>query len=193
MLAGSSKDGSGKKVALMDLVHDTIVDLPDLKHPLKDVGMLYDVDTKMLTIAGKNSEGSATNADLTVLTYVIANPMLVSDKEYLYVLGGENSARCVRTFKKNPRDWKHLPDLPKGDELPAGASLAEEYNGHLYSGALVYDKKVRVLTRTQFLTLEDDPHDMDKKIWVVKTYQDTNKIIHLTPILHDDKIVAGIV
>ena len=33
---------------------------------------------------------------------------------------------------------------------------------------------------------------MDKKIWVVKTYQDTNKIIHLTPILQYDKIVAGI-
>ena len=107
--------------------------------------MLYDVNTKILTIAGNNSEGSAINAvfircfpnaewnDLTVLTYVVANPMLVSDKEYLYVLGGENSARCVRTSKKNPRDWKHLPDLPKGDEQPAGASLAEKYNGHLYS------------------------------------------------------------
>ena len=196
------------KVALMDLRNKDIIDLPDLKYPVRHVGMTYDVDAKMLTVAGgqkySDGESSLSNVvfqlpdygdyewkELPELNYEVANPMVVNDKKYLYVLGGEGCARCVRISKKNPEKWEKLPNLPTGVELPQGATLEEEYNGNLYSGAVLFDGKVRVLTRSQYITLEDDPEGIAKKSWQVESYVD-NTIRHLTPAIYQGRIIAGI-
>ena len=213
IIAGSSKDGSSKKVALFNLGNNTTVDLPEQEYPIRNIGMVYDDDSKMLTIAGGESYGANNQLtkrvfqlpmltkdgwkELPPLQDGVANPMLVNDKEYLYVLGGKNSAKCVRMSKKEreetPREWEDLPPLPSGNNLPIGASLDEEYSGDLYCGAVWYQGKVRVLTRTQFLTLDVNPNDNTEKIWLPQSYvPKANEIIHLTPIIHDDMIVAVI-
>ena len=217
ILAGSSKNGYEKKMVFLDMYHKNVVELQDLKHNLKNVGMVYDDDTGKLTIAGgENPDGTLSSLvlqlphlnedavwdELNVLKNAVASPMLVNDKEYLYVLGGANCRNCVRMCKE-PKDeddeedekqWKDLDDLPE-------ATKANEYSGGLYSGALVDQGKVTVFTKTNFLTLEDHPNDDAKKTWIPKPYIDDpaikskrskRNITHLTPILHGEKIAAGI-
>ena len=142
-----------------------------------------------------NSTSSNTKwIDLIVLPKSVANPMLVSDMEimeYMYVLGGEKSGRCVRLSKIKPRGWEDLPNLPEGDELHGGAELNEEYNGNLYSGSVWHKDKVRVLTKTEFLPLKEDPKDSKKKTWNHQTYVKDNNILHLKTILHESSIAAA--
>ena len=94
--------------------------------------------------------------------------------------------------KERKDNWEVLDDLPKGDDLPAGASLVEEYNGNLYSGALVYDKKVKVFTRTRCLTLESNPQTWTSQPYASSPGKLDSTIKHLTPVLHEDGISAGI-
>ena len=197
IIAGSSVRGNGMKVAFMDLRRKKTVDLPDLDNSVRRVGMVYD-PTKMLIVAGgeqydENTDvGSVTNAvyllpqlnknvnwiKLTDLTHTVANPMLVNHNGYLYVLGGDNCATCVRMAYSNRGVWHTLDALP----VNAGSSPGVEYSGGLYSGALVYNDRVRVFTRTKMLTLFG-------RSWNTVEYNDTG-IEQITPIIHKDIIVA---
>ena len=218
ILAGSSKKGYGKKVAFMDIHNKKTIKLPDLKYNLRNAGMVFDVDTGKLIIAGGETyihddtgvrdftltkvvfrlselTNSAVWEELEVLSDPVANPMLVNDNDYLYVLGGVSRATCVRMLKERKDNWEVLDDLPKEADLPAGASLVEEYNGNLYSGALVYDKKVKVFTRTRCLTLEGNPQTWTSQPYAIdpeKPELPDSTIKHLTLALHNDWIVAGI-
>ena len=210
ILAGSSKEGDENKVIFLDMHHNNVVKLPVLEHNLKNVGMVFDNDTGRLIIAGgKTPDGNLSKLvwklpqldkdaeweELTALQEPVANPMLVNDKEYLYVLGGEDCTKCVRRCK-DPKDeeekkWKNLEDLPR-------TLVTIEYSNGLHSGALVCDGKVTVFTRTKFLALEVDRQDPTKKTWIDNAYGDDpkmkakHKITRLTPILHGDEIAAGI-
>ena len=119
--------------------------------------------------------------------------MLVNDKEYLYVLGGERSRKCVRMCKKpkneDENEWKNLEDLPEPDP-----KQDNEYSGGLYSGALVDQGKVTVFTRTNFLALEDHLKPWISKPYVADPEIETSKgnITHMTLISHGEKIAAGI-
>ena len=211
ILTGSSKEGDEKKVIFLDMHHKKVVKLPVLEYILKNVGMVYDDKTGKLTIAGgKYPDGTLSKLvwqlphvsqdavweELTALQEPVANPMLVNDDTYLYVLGGEDCRKCVRMCKdpknEEAKKWKKLDDLPR-------TLVTIEYSNGLYSGALVCDGKVTVFTRTMFLALEDDPKDATKKTWIDKPYGDDpdmeepkSKIAHLTPILHGNFIAAGI-
>ena len=176
--------------------------------------MVYDVDTKQLIIAGANPEDGLSNVvlrlpaltkdavweELEILPRPVINPMVVNDDKYVYVLGGINSTKCVKLCKKptdeDEKEWVPLKDLP--DE---GVSLADEYNGNCYSGALVSNDEILVFTRTKVLTLTEDPNEDTKTNWKPKLYGTDPKpkskkpkgnIKHLTPILFGDEIAACI-
>ena len=209
ILAGSSKESDEKKVVFLDMHHKKVVELQDLEHILKNVGMVYDDNIGKLTIAGgENPDGTLSRLvwqlphvsqdavweELKVLEEPVANPMLVNDEEYLYVLGGANCTKCARMRKEpkneDEKEWNALEDLPRE------GLKTMEYCGGLNSGALVCEGKVTVFTRTKFLALEDT-----KKTWIAKPYGDDPKmdpmkpkvnIMHLTPISHGETIAAGI-
>ena len=210
ILAGSSKEGYGMKVAFLDIRHNKLIMLPNLNCNLKHPGMNYDVDDEILTIAGGescNGEISSTSPvfqlhELTEtavweilpeLSYTVANPMVVNDDKYLYVLGGLNCQTCVMMCKEK-KDWEPLDALPSEE----GVSLDVHYCGHLFGGALWFKNKVTVFTRTNYLTLEDHHDDKSKKVWKPNIYGidpenlDVTSIRHLTPILHEGGIIAGI-
>ena len=211
IIAGSSREGCGMKVAFMDMRHNkNFVMLPNLKYNLKHPGMNYDVDAKILTIAGGekydggiSSGVSSTSAvfqlheltekavwtELKSLPYTVVSPMVVNDAKYLYVLGGFERVTCVRMCKEKKENWETLGELPQ----VAGHSKAVNYCGHLFGGALWFKNKVTVFTRTKYLTL-----DNIKKIWKPKkyginpVYPCKSNIRHLTPILEEGGVVAGI-
>ena len=203
IIAGSSQSGNGMKVAFMDLRRKKTVDLPDLDHSVRRVGMVYDDPTEMLILVGGEQYDENTGVSsltkavyklpqlnknvnwikLTDLTYTVANPMLVNHNGYLYVLGGDNCATCVRmAFSENTERgvWETLDNLPVSE----GCSPGVEYSGGLYSGALVYDDKVQVFTRTKMLTLVG-------RSWNTVQYNDSG-IEQITPIIHRGMIVASV-
>ena len=99
-----------------------------------------------------------------------------------------------------PKDEVPMAGLPK-DEVPMAGlpkdkeTLAKDYSGGLYSGALLYKNKVRVLTRTKYLTLDADHEDITQKRWNIKSYVDLvekQPISQLTPIVINEKIVASV-
>ena len=210
IIAGSSQVGHGMKVKLIDLSNPKQnQNLPDLEFPVTDVGMTYDSDTGLLTVAGghqydKKGGKKTTNSvfqlyvpnigakwdKLPVLPFVVTDPMLVNDDEYLYVLGGDTNGTanlgCVRKSKTDREDqWFHIERLPTVD----GVSMEHQYYyGGKYAGALWYDKNVRVLTRSECLTYDSAGNTWDRNR---KSYSDTS-IRHLTPILHKQSIVASI-
>ena len=219
IIAGSSEEGYGMKVAFLDIRNNTTVELQDLEYNLKNAGMIFDVDTGKLTIVGgetyKHDDTGVRDLTLTNVVFQlpelsndavweklkplsdpVANPMLVSDKEHLYVLSGDDCVTCVRMSKERQEgvenEWVELNDLPG-----KGAAFPCEYNGNLYSGALVYDGKVTVFTRSHYLTLKKDMDDATKTNWKQQPYETGRKtpkgnINHLTPILHNEHVVAGI-
>ena len=211
ILAGSSLEGYGMKVAFLDIRYNNLIMLPNLNYNLRHAGMNYDVDDKILTIAGgeKHDGGiSSTRAvfqllelaetarwrELPELSYTVVSPMVVNDDKYLYVLGGLNCQTCVMMCKEEKKDWEPLDPLP----LEAGVSMNVHYCGHLFGGALWFKKKVMVFTRTNYLTLDKHHDDKSKKVWKPNIYGidpenvDVTSIRHLTPILHEGGIIAGI-
>ena len=206
ILAGSSKEGYEKKVVFLDIYRNNVVKLQDLEHNLKNVGMVFDDNTGKLTMAGgKNPDGTLSSLvlqlprlnkdaaweELKVLEEPVAYPMLVNDKEYLYVLGGERSRKCVRMCKKpkneDEKEWKNLENLPEPE-----AKQDNEYSGGLYSGAIVDQGKITVFTRTNFLVLEDPLKPWTSKSYVASPQMSKGNITHMTLISHGEKIAAGI-
>ena len=202
ILAGSSKEGDENKVIFLDIRRLTVVKLPVLEHILKNVGMVYDTG-RLIIAGGENPDGTLSKRvwqlpqlnngavweELTALEEPVANPMLVNDEEYLYVLGGEDCRKCVRRCKdpknEDEKKWKNLDDLPR-------TLVTIEYSNGLYSGALVCDGKVTVFTRTNYLVL-----DPIKETWTGTPYggpkiKAKDKITRLTPIVHGDELAAGI-
>ena len=84
----------------------------------------------------------------------------------MYVLGGKECVTCERMSKKNSDGWEKL------DDLPGGADVAKEYIGGLYSGALLFNNKVQILTRAKYLTLHADPEDISQERWNTQSYAD---------------------
>ena len=159
--------------------------------------MVYDVGTRMLTVAGGVRYSKCLAKSYTMisdvwqlpeltdksnwiklpyLNYPASNPMMVYDDQYLYVLGGDGFPYCERLSKNNPDKWELL------DPLLTAMDVQVEYSGGDYSGAFVYDNKVRVLTRSKF-------HILDGRSWTSRRYT-TDQIEQLTPILHKGDIVA---
>ena len=110
----------GTQVAFINIRHRKTVKLPYLQHYLASSGMAYDVNAKKLTIAGvKNDKYGSTSAvfqlselseratwkRLEDLPHPVFFPMVVSDKEYLYVLGGHKCTTCVRMSKEKMDKW----------------------------------------------------------------------------------------
>ena len=200
IIAGSSIIKETMKFAFMDFRNKSTVNLPHLGYYVRNIGMIYDHSTGMVTVAGgeiQNRIGSWKKTNTVIqlprlvrdsrwnklpsLTYAVANPMMVNYAEYLYVLGGFGCARCVRMSKNNQNGgWEALDELPKEGGIPLGV----EYSGDFYSGALVYDKKIRVLTRTRIMTLNGTR-------WTQEQYTDTN-IQQLMPIVHRGRIIASV-
>ena len=195
------------KVELLDLWRKGTKHLPNLGYPVTDVGMTYDVGTGMLTVAGgdryDNEGGSQTLSNkvfqlsvprggatspawetLIDLPCEVANPMVVNDNEYLYVLGGDNEVACVMMSKADKEaGWRKIKDLPK----EAGVPIDYQYSGGMHSGALLYKGQIRVLTRTECLTYENTNNK-----WDIQPYSSGTKIKHLTPIIHNNVITACI-
>ena len=59
--------------------------------------------------------------------------MLVTDEKYIYILGGDDCAKCIRTDKKDLNGWENICNLANDDEV----SVSEQYGGRLHSGALM--------------------------------------------------------
>ena len=212
ILAGSSKEEYCKKVALLNIYTGKVTQLDDLTYNLKNAGMVYDDNTEQLTIVGANPDNGLSsvvlrlpqiNEDalweiLKIISYPVINPMLVNDEEYLYVLGGVNSAKCARMSKEGiDNEWVKIKALSDEEE----DQLADEYNCNGYSGALVCNETVLVFTRTEFLILENDASEETGTIWKSVQYgTDPNpkpknpmgNITHLTPMLCNGDILAGI-
>ena len=210
VIVGSSKEGCDMKAVLVDLIGVQTLKLPELDYAVKDFGMTFD---GQVTIAGGNicdkydkekkiltkgviqlqkiDDKLSWKRITTDLTNAVAHLMLVSDEKYLYALGGEHSVKCEWLSKEKMDEWKELPDLPSVHEK----KLAKEYNGSLYCGAVIYEKKIRVLTRTRYLTLED-PEDITKRRWTIQLYTAPQRnqpvISQLTPIVNNGIIVASV-
>ena len=200
VIAGSSFSGHGKKVALVDLHRQRIVSLTAQDDNRKNVGMVYDPHTSMLTVAGGEiynvddrkltptnvvmqlnmSKENAEWETFKQLPHLASNPMMVCDDEYLYVLGGIGCAKCFRISRNKPVEWNALDDLQQ-------VAPGNEYDGSLYSGAVVYHGTVTVLTRTKYMMLNGLK-------WDTKEYRDNanHEIKYLSPIIHRGIIVASI-
>ena len=137
-------------------------------------------DVSQLSELSKTAEWNS----LTELPHAVTNPMMATDDQYLYVLGGYDCRKCVRMSKDDPGKWDDLPDLPPVD----GATKCNQYWAGFYCGALIYRNTLTVLTRTQYMTL-----DANNNNWDIELYKDgVNNITRFTPAIYRGMIVASI-
>ena len=159
-----------------------------MSHAVRGVGLVY--SSGVLTIAGGkrsvvgqwkdnkqvfqlNVDGDGGWLKLPSLPHTVANPMLVCDDNYLYVLGGHTGKQCVKLAKNNQQKWTAFSDLPV-------------QCGTVQGGAFVLDNTVFVMSPSQHMTLNSQ-----NDTWTTQEYKDTS-ITRCTPVWYRDKVTASV-
>ena len=113
ILTGSTRDDGAKKIVLMKFDDRTIIELPDLKCSVANVGMVYDASTDVLTLAGgcNNNDGpwdTTSNVfQLRNLKTLLMNTYWDETKNVIAL--DDFSKDCV---------WDELEDLPSAVSDP---------------------------------------------------------------------------
>ena len=183
IIAGSSTPWYSRRIALINLRTGTMVKLPKLPYNAYAIGMTY--NHGVLTIAGGKTFRKYYDREehrsvvfqldqlsmkgrwrrLPDLDYDVADPVLLNDKRFLYVLGGANDYLCSKLPHRNQTQWRPMARLPvRCDSLLGG-------------GGMVWNNVITLMTSSYHLTFSSKTLK-----WWAQRYREDN-IRECTPVM----------